>query len=64
MYAELAYIFEVLGWTLQEVERQHWADLLAAVPREHEEPKRFLENMRGQSGTFEKMCLTLRHSIF
>ena len=44
-----------LGWTLQEVERQHWADLLAAVPREHDESKRFLENMRSQSGFFENM---------
>ena len=49
------YIFEVLGWTLQEVERQHWADLLAAAPREYEESKRFLENMRNKSGSFENM---------
>ena len=53
--ARNTYIFEVLGWTLQEVERQHWADLLAAVPREHEESKQFLENMENQSGSFEKM---------
>ena len=55
MRARNTYIFEVLGWTLQEVERQHGADLLAAVPREHEESKQFLENMENQSGSFEKM---------
>jgi len=38
-----------------------WNDV---VPREHEESKRSLENMRSQSGSFEKMLLTLRHSIF
>ena len=44
-----------LGWTLQEVERQHWADLLAAVPREHDESKRSLEDTRSQSGPFGKV---------
>ena len=44
-----------LGWTLQEVERQHWADLLAAVPREHDESNRPLDDMRSQSGPFGEM---------
>ena len=44
-----------LGWTLQEVERQHWAYILAAVPPEHDKSKRLLDNMRSQIGSFEKI---------
>ena len=51
----LEFIERPADRTLQEVERQHRADLLAAAPREYEESKRFLENMRSKSGSFENM---------
>ena len=38
----LEFIERPADRTLQEVERQHWADILAAAPREYEESKRLL----------------------